>query len=99
MALLLVANAHFITDAENPARIIATLRDALPPGSYLALSHATGDFRAEAAASAAAVYDAATSTLTLRSRAEATRLFDGFEIEAPAWSSCRYGGQTAGRAT
>src|ERR1022692_2875856 len=40
-ALLLVAIAHFITDAENPARIIATLRDALPPGSYLVLSHAT----------------------------------------------------------
>jgi hypothetical protein len=49
-ALLLVAIAHFLTDAEDPARIIATLRDALPPGSYLALSHATGDFRAEAAA-------------------------------------------------
>ena len=44
VALLLVAILHFIKDAENPARIVATLRDALPAGSYLALSHATGDF-------------------------------------------------------
>jgi transcriptional regulator with XRE-family HTH domain len=44
---------HFITDEEGPAGIVATLRDALAPGSYLALSHATGDFRTQAAAKAA----------------------------------------------
>jgi hypothetical protein len=44
VALLLVAIVHFITDAENPAGIVAVLRDALPEGSYLALSHGTGDF-------------------------------------------------------
>jgi S-adenosyl methyltransferase len=44
-ALLLVAIMHFITDAEDPARILAVFRDALPAGSYLALSHATADFR------------------------------------------------------
>jgi hypothetical protein len=67
VALLLVAILHFITDDEGPGRIVATLRDALPPGSYLALSHVTGDFRTEAARQAAAVYDQATSTVTLRS--------------------------------
>jgi hypothetical protein len=46
VALLLIAILHFITDEEGPAGIVATLRDALAPGSYLALSHATGDFRA-----------------------------------------------------
>ena len=30
VALLLVAILHFITDEENPAGIVATLRDALP---------------------------------------------------------------------
>ncbi len=34
---------HFITDRENPDRILAAFRDALPAGSYLALSHATAD--------------------------------------------------------
>ena len=55
VALLLVAIVHFITDQENPARILGVFRDALPTGSYLALSHATGDFRLAAARQAAAV--------------------------------------------
>jgi hypothetical protein len=42
---LLVAILHFITERENPARILATFRDAMPAGSQLTLSHATADFR------------------------------------------------------
>jgi len=41
VALMLVAVLHFITDEFKPAQIIATLLDALPPGSYLAASHLT----------------------------------------------------------
>ena len=44
VALLLVAILHFIAETENPAGIVARLRDALPSGSYLALSHGTADF-------------------------------------------------------
>lgn len=42
VALPLVAILHFITDQENPARILAAFRDTLPAGTYLALSHAPG---------------------------------------------------------
>lgn len=83
VGLLLVAILHFITDDENQARILATLRDALPPGSYLALSHGTGDVRPEAARRAAAVYDQATSTITLRSHAQIAALFDGWDLVEP----------------
>jgi hypothetical protein len=83
VALLLVAILHFITGDEHPARIVATLRDALPPGSYMALSHATGDFRAEAAQQAAAVYNQATSTTTLRSHAQIAAFFDGWDLVEP----------------
>jgi hypothetical protein len=83
VALLLIAILHFITAEEGPAGIVATLRDALAPGSYLALSHATGDFRTQAAAKAAAVYDTATSTITLRSYDKVTAFFDGFDIIDP----------------
>ena len=41
VALMLVAVLHFIPDEYQPAQIIATLLDALPPGSYLAASHLT----------------------------------------------------------
>jgi S-adenosyl methyltransferase len=83
VGLLLVAITHFITDDEAPGHIVATLRDALPPGSYLALSHATGDFRTEAAHKAAAVYDNATSTITLRGHAQIEALFDGWDLVEP----------------
>jgi S-adenosyl methyltransferase len=78
-----VAITHFLTDAEDPARIIAVFRDALPSGSYLALSHATGDFRPDAAQDAAAVYDQATSAVTLRSHARVAALFGGWDLVEP----------------
>ena len=39
VALLLIAILHFITEEENPHGIVATLRDGLPSGSFLAMSH------------------------------------------------------------
>ncbi|MFC9284809.1 SAM-dependent methyltransferase [Streptomyces collinus] len=81
VALLLVAVLHFLTDAEEPGRAVAALRDALPSGSFLVLSHATGDFADRSAAQA--VYSRATATLNLRSRAEIERFFDGFELVEP----------------
>ncbi|MFF4544761.1 SAM-dependent methyltransferase [Streptomyces sp. NPDC001406] len=81
VALLLVAVLHFLTDAEQPTEVVATLRDALSPGSFLVLSHATGDFADRSGAQA--IYNRATATLNLRSRAEVERFFDGFELIEP----------------
>ena len=50
IALMLVAVLHFFPDAENPAAIVATLLEALPPGSYLVASHVTADYNEPAAA-------------------------------------------------
>ncbi|WP_300609397.1 SAM-dependent methyltransferase [Trebonia sp.] len=83
IALLLLAVLHFVTDDEKPADIVAVLRDALPPGSYLALSHVTKDFRSQAAEAAAAVYNQATSTVTLRSHLVISSFFDGFKLVEP----------------
>lgn len=38
VGLLLLAILHHVEDEDNPGRIAAQLRDAMPPGSYLALS-------------------------------------------------------------
>ena len=38
MGLLLFAVLHHIEDDEQPERIMAELRDAMPAGSYLAIS-------------------------------------------------------------
>lgn len=54
VALLLIAILHFITEEENPYGIVATLRDALPSGGFLALSHGTADFHPPGVAGEAA---------------------------------------------
>jgi hypothetical protein len=36
---MLVAILHFVIDAEDPARLVTALLDALAPGSYLVASH------------------------------------------------------------
>jgi hypothetical protein len=40
-AVLLGAVLHFITDADDPAGIVAALAGALAPGSFVAISHLT----------------------------------------------------------
>jgi S-adenosyl methyltransferase len=92
VGLLLVAVLHFIAEAEDPAGIVATLRDALPPGSYLALSHGTADFHPPGVADeAAAAYQTATAPLVLRRFAQISAFFDGFDladpglVQAPLW--------------
>ena len=56
LAVLLVAVLHFISDDDDPSAIVGAIRDALPPGSHLVLSHVTGDVRRESAAKAAVHY-------------------------------------------
>jgi hypothetical protein len=48
-----------------------------------AVSHATADLRPAAARDAAAVYDHATSPVTLRTRAQVTAFFDGWDLAEP----------------
>jgi hypothetical protein len=43
-AVLLLAVLHFITDIDDPAAIVATLIRQLAPGSFVVISHLTGDF-------------------------------------------------------
>jgi hypothetical protein len=43
VALMLVAILHFLADADDPHGAVGRLVDALPPGSYLVVSHATYD--------------------------------------------------------
>jgi len=92
VALLLIAILHFLTEEENPGGIVAMLRDALPAGSFLGLSHGTADFHPPGTASeAAASYQTATAPLVLRNFDRVSVFFDGFElvepglVQAPLW--------------
>ncbi len=82
--LLLVAILHFIGDADDPAGVVAALRDRLASGSYLVLCHATSDSRPAVTQAAAKVYQRGVSTEgRARSRAEILKLFDGFDLLEP----------------
>ncbi|MGP2439254.1 SAM-dependent methyltransferase [Streptomyces sp. JW3] len=83
VALLLVAVVHFVSDAEDPGGILAILRDALPDGSYLVLSHATGDVHEDRREGAAAVYRKATASMNLRPHARVTEFFGDFALVEP----------------
>jgi hypothetical protein len=92
VALLLVAILHFVIDEEDPGGIVATLRDALPPGSYLALSHGTADFHPPGGADlAATAYKNATAPLVLRTHERVLDFLEGFDlvdpdlVQAPLW--------------
>jgi S-adenosyl methyltransferase len=83
-ALMLLGILHLIQDSENPYRIVAELMDALPSGSYLAISHPASDIHVAAQAEAQKRYNERVSTpQTMRSRAEVTRFFDGLDLVPP----------------
>ena len=88
VALMLVAVLHFVTEAEDPDAVTKLLRDALPSGSYLVLSHATGDFvpseQSDDARTITEVYkQRATSPLTLRTGDRIREFFGDFGLLDP----------------
>ncbi|HEX9354841.1 MAG TPA: SAM-dependent methyltransferase [Streptosporangiaceae bacterium] len=83
-AVLLLAVLHFLPDADDPAGILAALAAGLAPGSFVALSHVTGDFAPAAVASGVAAYNEAVPTgITARSHAEVTALLGGLSLVPP----------------
>lgn len=93
IALLLMAILHFVPDDEDPYGIVARFRDALPAGSYLALSHGTRDIparpdmspeaMAEMGAKVERLYQLTTASLVTRTHAQVERFFDGFDLLDP----------------
>lgn len=83
VALLMIAIMHFIPDQDEPYEIVRSLLDALPSGSYLALSHLTGDLEPEVWPGVAAALAKGGVTLRVRSVPEIRRFFDGLDLIAP----------------
>ena len=82
--LLLVAVLHFIADANDPWNLVAALRDALAPGSYLVLSHITATGESPVVKAFEKAYNRTVSTpIQTRPPADILRFFDGFELVEP----------------
>jgi SAM-dependent methyltransferase len=83
VGLLLIAILHAVPDADHPHQLVARLRDALAPGSYLAVSHATADSLPEVWERVVQLSVTSAYPITPRSRAEVERFFTGFELVEP----------------
>jgi SAM-dependent methyltransferase len=84
VGLLLASVLHFLSEADEPHRLVAEFRDAMAPGSYLVLSHGTREAKQEVGEAFETVYNNRVSNqATVRPREEILRFFDGFTLVEP----------------
>jgi len=96
VAVLLVAVLHFLGDSEGPWQAASAITSRIAPGSYVVISHVTGDDLAPQAVSRARdIYAGALVQGTARRRSEIFRFFTGTDLIDPglvdvaAWRSGR----------
>ena len=82
---MLIAILHLIDDESDPQSIVAKLIDAVPSGSYLAISCLSSDIMASAARFQAhdRLRELMHEKLTVRDREEVASFFTGLEMVEP----------------
>ena len=92
VGVMMIAVLHCLTDEDDPWAVVSEVIRAVPPGSYLALTHPGSDFRPETTdVMLARLNQMMPAKITFRSRAQVLRFFDGLEfvepglIRAPGW--------------
>ena len=84
VAILLASVLHFIDDAENPHAIVRVLQETMAPGSYLAVSHATGDWLPpEVTRRVRELYRIAAASFAPRTHEQIAGFLDGLELIPP----------------
>jgi hypothetical protein len=84
VAVMLMTILQHVDDEDDPGKIVATLMEAMPPGSYLALSHPAIDIDAEPMARMAERLNLLMAEpITLRARSDVVRFFDGLDLVPP----------------
>jgi hypothetical protein len=83
-AIILCAIVHFVGDDEEAAGIVTYLRETLPPGGALVLSHGfKGEINDEAIARAEEVYSHTKGALKVRDRDRINEYFTGLDLVEP----------------
>jgi hypothetical protein len=83
VGILAVTLGHYIPPAADPFGMFARYRDAVPVGSYLALTHLTNDFDAVHGEEIIETMRSTRDNVFPRTRAEVSSLFSGFELVEP----------------
>ena len=81
VAVVLIGVLHFVRESDDPYGIVARLMEAVPSGSYLAISHLASDLQGDQMAEMAERYDEQVDeAMIVRSHAEVSRFFEGLEL-------------------
>ncbi|XVV17866.1 SAM-dependent methyltransferase [Actinoplanes sp. CA-131856] len=83
IGLTLIAILMLIADQDDPWSKVAALRDAMPSGSCMAITHPTADFAPEEVGEAVAAATGAGMTLVARTKEAVERLFGDWELLEP----------------
>jgi hypothetical protein len=83
VGLLLLSVIHFVKDEEDPYGLVRQYLDRLSPGSYLALSHLTGEFDRPTWKYISSQYDGTPHTMVVRDQTAAEGFFNGLELVDP----------------
>jgi hypothetical protein len=79
-----VAVLQFIPDADDPYAITAQLMDAVPPGSFLVISHPTRDIQTSQVSEFVQRYNSrAAEPARFRTHDEVSRFFRGLRVLEP----------------
>jgi SAM-dependent methyltransferase len=82
VAVLAVAVLHAISDADDPAGVIAQHRDAIVPGSYLAIAHGV-DNRPDETKRLVELFERTPTPVMPRTAPQIEAMFDGFDLVEP----------------
>jgi SAM-dependent methyltransferase len=84
VALFMTLVLHFVPPDDDPYGLVASFRDLLCPGSFLVLSHVTGDGRESGMLTEVDdVYGNANAPLIMRTRDQVAAFFNGFDLIEP----------------
>ncbi|WP_308200874.1 SAM-dependent methyltransferase [Actinoplanes sp. M2I2] len=83
VGLTLIAVLMLIADEDDPWSTVDALRDAMPSGSLLAITHPTADFAPDQVNEAVAAATGAGMTLVARPEADVRRFFGDWELLDP----------------
>ncbi|HEU4349166.1 MAG TPA: SAM-dependent methyltransferase [Actinoplanes sp.] len=89
VAVMLLGILNFIGDDEEAVGVVRRLMAGVPSGSYLAVAHPTTEIKPEESAAAAKQWnETAKPPITLRSKAQLMRYFEGLELLEPGVVTC-----------
>ncbi|WP_433662788.1 SAM-dependent methyltransferase [Nocardia sp. CA-128927] len=83
VAVLMLGVLHFVADDADPVGCVTRLRDAIAPGSYLAITHATADGQPAEVLEAQKLSGRTSTEIVLRAKPDIAEFFQGWTLLEP----------------